>query len=77
MTAMAKKITVTAQEIEVIEAEIDGAGPGQDQEVLTETEETLVVEGTDIEGETGPPHHHGEGERGKAYGTGLQLDMSI
>lgn len=44
---------MTAQEIEVIEAEIDGAGPGQDQEVLTETEETLVVEGTDIEGETG------------------------
>ena len=44
---------MTAQEIEAIEAEIDGAGPGQDQEVLTETEETLVVEGTDIEGETG------------------------
>ena len=44
---------MTAQEIEVIEAEIDGAGPGQDQEVLTETEEILVVEGTDIEGETG------------------------
>ena len=44
---------MTAQEIEVIEAEIDGAGPGQDQGVPTETGETLVMEGTDIERDTG------------------------
>ena len=41
---------MTAQEIE---AEIDGAGPGQDQGVPTETGETLVMEGTDIERDTG------------------------
>lgn len=74
---MAEKITVTAQETEVIEAEIDVEDPDQDQEVLTGTEETLVVEGTDTEGGTGPPHLQGGGERGKAYGTGPQLDMSI
>ena len=46
---------MTAQEIEVIEAEINGAGPGQDQDqgVPTETGETLVIEGTDIERDTG------------------------